>query len=195
MWSLGRPTLRDVLILHHDPTSPAAAVATLRLQRIADEGGDVGFQGLDTLGLEITIPATLDQLAELERVGDQLRELGLVVRWPARRPPTLGVHLVGELAETLGSGAAWRTAVLAAYWQAGADLGDDALLVELAAGAGLDGLAVAALLADRTARIQLRRRMAATRQRGIGGVPVLELQGALFSADLPDADLRQLAGT
>jgi predicted DsbA family dithiol-disulfide isomerase len=182
-----------VLILHHDPTSPAAAVATLRLQRVADAGGRVAFQGLDVLGLDVAVPATLDQLEELERVGERLRALGVQVRRPRRRPPTLGVHLVAELAEAADLGGAWRTAAITAYWEADADLSSDHVLVELAVGAGLDGTAVAAALADRPARLQLRRRMTATRQRGVGGVPVLEYQGAFVSADLPDDDLRQLA--
>jgi 2-hydroxychromene-2-carboxylate isomerase len=183
-----------VLILHHDVTSPAAAVAVLRLQRIADTGGDVAFQGIDVLGLEIAIPLTLDQLAELERESDRLRSLGIDVRRPSRRPPTLGAHLVAEHAEALGLGAVWRAAVLAAYWERDVDLGDDRRLVELAVEAGIDGGEVASRLADRAARVQLRRRMLATRQRGIGGVPVLEYQGAFVPANLPDADLQQLAG-
>ncbi|MEX1164593.1 MAG: DsbA family protein [Nitriliruptor sp.] len=183
-----------MLILHHDPTSPASAVATLRLQQLAAEGGAVAFQGFDTLGLDAAIPVTLDQLAELDRVGDRLRELGVDVRRPIQRPPTLAVHLVADLADPAGLGAAWRTAVIAAYWERGADLADDATLSALAGDAGLDTAAVSDLLADRGARIQLRRRMLATRQRGIGGVPVLEVDGTLVSADLPDADLRQLAG-
>lgn len=182
-----------MLILHHDVTSPAAAVAVLRLQRIADEGGQVGFQGIDVLGLETALPITLDQLAELRRETARLRGLGLEVRRPSRRPPTLGAHLIAEHADVAGRGAAWRSATLAAYWERDVDLGDDAVLVDLAADVGLDAGRIAALLADRTARIALRRRMLATRQRGIGGVPVLEYQGAFVSADLTDEDLRELA--
>lgn len=182
-----------MLILHHDPTSPTAAVATLRLQRIADAGGRVAFQGFDVLGLDAAIPVTLDQLAELERVSDALRDLGVAARRPSRRPPTLATHLVGTLADARGLGAAWRGSVLAAYWERDVDLGDEAEIAELAAAAGLPGEAVADLLADRAARVQLRRRMLATRQRGIGGVPVLEYQGAFVSADLDDDALRQLA--
>lgn len=184
-----------MLILHHDVTSPAAAVAVLRLQRIADAGGAVAFQGIDVLGLDAAIPVTLDQLAELERETARLRELGLAARRPSRRPPTLGVHLVAEHAEERSLGAAWRDAALAGYWEQDADLGDDAVLTELAAAAGLDRGEVADRLADRPARVQLRRRMLATRQRGVGGVPVLEYHGSFVPADLPDADLRQLAGT
>jgi predicted DsbA family dithiol-disulfide isomerase len=182
-----------VLILHHDVTSPAAAVAVLRLQRISDGGGQVAFQGIDVLGLEAALPLTLDQLAELERETVRLRALGLQVRRPSRRPPTLGVHLVAEHAEVVGLGAAWRAATLAAYWERDLDLGDDRILVDLAGGVGLDAGRVASLLSDRSARTSLRRRMLATRQRGIGGVPVLEFQGAFVSADLTDDDLRQLA--
>lgn len=182
-----------MLILHHDVTSPAAATAVLRLQRIADAGGAVAFQGLDVLGLDTAIPVTLDQLAELERQTPRLRGLGLDVRRPSRRPPTLGVHLVAEHADAVGLGAAWRLAALAGYWERDLDLGDDEVVAELAAGAGLDRRAVAEQLADRPARIGLRRRMLATRQRGIGGVPVLEYQGAFVSADLSDDDLRELA--
>lgn len=182
-----------MLILHHDPTSPAAAVATLRLQRIADEGGNVAFQGFDVLGLDASIPVTLDQLAELERAGDALRALGVDVRRPSRRPPTLGVHLVAGFADDRGVGAPWRRAVLRAYWEADADLADRAALADLAAGVDLPRDEVATLLDDPLARVQLRRRMLATRQRGIGGVPVLEYLGAFVPADLDDDDLRQLA--
>lgn len=185
--------MRVVLILHHDPTSPAAAVATLRLQAVADAGGNVAFQGFDPLGLDAAIPVTLDQLAELERAGPALRDLGVAVRRPTRRPPTLQTHLVGEVADRAGLGASWRHAVLVAYWEQDVDLGDDAVLVELAAGAGLEADGVRAHLDDAGARVGLRRRMLATRQRGIGGVPVLEYQGAFVSADLSDDDLRQLA--
>lgn len=182
-----------MLILHHDPTSPAAAVATLRLQRIADAGGRVAFQGFDVLGLEAAIPVTLDQLAELDRVGPALREFGIALRRPTRRPPTLPAHLVGELADDHELGAVWRLAVLRAYWEEDADLADRATLVELAAAAGLPVGVVGDRLADRAAHVQLRRQMLATRQRGIGGVPVLEYHGAFVSADLDDDDLRQLA--
>jgi predicted DsbA family dithiol-disulfide isomerase len=188
------PTLADVLILHHDVTSPVAAAAVLRLQRVADAGGAVAFQGFDVLGLDTAIPVTLDQLAELERETPRLRDLGLAVRRPSRRPPTLGVHLVADVAEQVGLGAAWRAATLAAYWERDLDLGDADVLADLAADAGLDHAEVVARLADRGARTELRRRMLATRQRGIGGVPVLEYQGSFVSADLSDDDLHQLAG-
>jgi predicted DsbA family dithiol-disulfide isomerase len=184
-----------MLVCHFDYTSPAAAVAVLRLHRIVDAGGRVGFSGFDTLGLDAAIPVTLDQLEELERHRPAAVSLGLAVRRPTLRPPTLGAHLVGDLAESVDLGASWRETVLRAYFERGVDLGDGGALAELGQMAGLDAAEVADLLADRTARTALRRRMLLVRGRGIGGVPVLDVDGTLVSADLPDADLRQLAAS
>lgn len=185
--------LGGMLILHFDHTSPAAAVAVMRLQRLADEGSAVGFQGFDVLGLEVAIPVTLDQLEEVERHRSSALELGLPMQRPTRRPPTLGAHVVGELAESRGLGASWRLTCLRAYWDGDADLGSTEVLAELAARAGLPTDEVGRVLADRSARTAMRARMIEARSRGIGGVPVLEYAGTLLSADLPDADLRALA--
>jgi 2-hydroxychromene-2-carboxylate isomerase len=182
-----------MLVLHFDYPSPASAVALLRLQAVADEGGAVAFAGLDALGLAGSIPPTLDQLAELERVRDRAAALGLELQRPNRRPPTLGAHLVGELAESVGVGAAWRLACLRAYWTDDAHLGDDTVLVELARTVGVDPAAAAELLGDPARRLAQRQRDLASRQRGIGGVPVLELDGTFVPADLSDEELRELA--
>jgi 2-hydroxychromene-2-carboxylate isomerase len=182
-----------VLILHYDLTSPRAALAVLRLQRIADLGHPVAFRGIDVLGVDLALPVTLDQLAELDQVRTELAALGLVARRPTLRPPTLSAHLVGLHAEAAGLGAAWRGACLTAYWTEGADLADHAVLCRLALDAGLDGASVAAVLADHAARNELRARMLQLRQLGIGGVPVLELDGTLFGAELDDATLIGLA--
>jgi 2-hydroxychromene-2-carboxylate isomerase len=182
-----------VLVLHFDYVSAASAVAVLRLQRLVDEGASVTFSGVDVLGVDTSLPTTLDQLAELERHADRAAALGLRLRRPSRRPPTLPAHLVGELAVGRDLGAAWRTAVLEAYWTRDAAIGDAEVLVDLAGRVGLDPEAVAARLADPAQRIALRRAMAALRGRGLGDVPVLELGGAFVPADIPDADLAELA--
>lgn len=182
-----------MLSLHFDYTSPASAVAVLRLQRLADRGARVEFVGLDVLGLAMAVPPTLDQLEELERWAPRAAELDLHLRRPARRPPTADAHLVAALAGAHDLGAAWRRAVLAAYWERGAHIDDEETLVELAAEVGLPAGRVRALLADRARRAELHRTMAAERGRGVGGVPVLEFGGAFVPADLPDEDLRRLA--
>jgi hypothetical protein len=183
-----------LLLLHFDYVSAPAAVAVLRLQRLADEGMPVAFSGLDVLGLDAAIPATLDQLEGVQRAAAAARSVGLELRRPSVRPPTLAAHLVGDLATLRGVGASWRERCLRAYWEEGGDLGDDRVLAELADGAGLDPSEVTGLLSDRGRRVQARQRMLASRSRGIGDVPVLEVPGGTFvPADLPDGDLRALA--
>lgn len=182
-----------MLTLYHDYTSPASAVAVLRLQRLADAGVAIGFSGFDVLGLDRSIPVTLPLLEELDRQRAAAQSYGLTLRRPRACPPTLGAHLVGEVAETLGLGASWRETAYRAFWSAGADLGAAATLADLAVDAGLDHDRVAEVLADRERRLTLRRRMLALRSRGVGGVPVLETQSTFVSPFLPDRDLRQLA--
>jgi predicted DsbA family dithiol-disulfide isomerase len=181
-----------VLILHHDVTAPRSALAVLRLQRIADLGHPVAFRGLDVLGLAVSLPVTLDQLAALEQVADRAAELGLVMRRPTLRPPTLDAHLVGDHAERLGLGAAWRLACLTAYWTDGEDLSDHEVLVARAGRIGLDVDAVRSVLADKAARDELRASMLARRALGVGGAPVLEVGGTLLSADIDDTTLIEL---
>jgi 2-hydroxychromene-2-carboxylate isomerase len=184
---------RPVLTLHWDVTAPAAALAVLRCQRLADAGRPVAFSGIDVLGVEAALPVTLDQLAGLEAAAAPAAALGLELRRPTRRVPTLPVHLVGSLAEAADLGAAWRLAVLRAYWTDGADVADAGVLTTLAVGIGLDAAAVTALLDDRGAAADLRGRFLALRRRGVGGVPVLEVDGTLLPADVDDATLRELA--
>jgi len=186
------PYLPPVLILHHDVTSPRAAVAVLRLQALADAGHDVAFLGLDVLGLAVSLPVTLDQLAELEAVGDQAAALGLELRRPTLRPPTLDVHLLAELAELAELGAAWRLRCLRAYWTEGVDVADRDALRTLAAEVGLPADATERVLADTARRNALRAEMLGRRGLGIGGVPVLEVDGTLLPADVDDATLLEL---
>ena len=183
-----------MLTLHWDMTVPEAALAVLRCQALADAGRPVAFSGVDVLGVEVDLPATLDQLAGVAAVGARTAALGLELRRPARRPPTLGVHLVGSLADAADLGAAWRLAVLRAYWTEGADVGDRGVLVGLAERIGLGAGEAAALLDDRDAAADLRGRFLVLRRRGVGGVPVLEVDGTLLPADVDDATLAELAG-
>lgn len=182
-----------MLILHHDVTSARSALAVLRLQRLADEGLPVRFRGIDVLGVDVALPVTLDQLVELEEVAPRAAALGLELRRPSLRPPTLDAHLVEEHAERVGLGAAWRRACLVAYWTDGEDLSDAAALRRIGVGCGLSGEDLDAVLADASARRELRAAMLARRALGVGGVPVLEVDGTLLPADVDDDVLEELA--
>ena len=182
-----------MLILTHDVTSPASAVAVERYQRLADDGVPIGFRGLDVGGVDATLPVTLDVLAELDRVRPRADELGIELRTPTRRPPTAAVHLLADLAEEAGLAGAWRRATYGAYWRDDADLGDHDVLVELATGVGLGAAPALRLLADRVALAAVRRRTETARREGIGGVPVLVAHGTLLDPDLDEGGIRALA--
>lgn len=184
-----------MLLLTHDVTSPASALAVARFDRLAADGLPVEFRGVDVLGVDATLPVTLDVLAELERVAPRAAELGITLQRPTRRPPTARVHLVADLAEEAGRGRAWRTATYRAYWQDDADLADVEVVVGLAAEVGLDPDVVAAAVTDEAAVAAVRRRTHTARGEGIGGVPVLAVHGTLISPDLDDEDLWALAAT
>lgn len=182
-----------MLTLYFDYASASAVVALVRVEAAADRTvGALEVVGLDPLGLDVTVPATLDQLADWERVAPRARELGLVLERPTLRPPTGRAHLVAGPADAVGRGRAWRRACVEALWQRGADLGDADVLVGLAASVGLDASTVRRLVEDPVAALEGRRRAAALHRRGIGGVPVLELDGTFVGADLDDRALEQL---
>lgn len=182
-----------MLVLFHDFTSPASALAVNRLQRVVDEGGRARFVGVDLLGLDRTIPPTLSLLAELAQRREALEALGWEVRRPTLQPPTLSAHLVTGLAEARDLGASWRGVCYRSYFEEGVDLAEPAALAELARRAGLDPAEVTAALADGARRRALRRAMAGHRGDGVGGVPVLAFDGTYLSPFVPMEELRTLA--
>lgn len=182
-----------MFLLHHDPPSAGALVAVLRLQQLADEGLAITFRGHDVLGVDATLPATLDDLEDWERHRDAAAELGWDLPRPRLHPSTLLAHLVGLLAEESGLDAAWRLAIYRAHWLDGLDLGDRDTLLVLAGDVGLDRTAVTALVDDPEERHRLRRVMLVHRGDGVGGVPVLSWNGTMMSPFVPMDDLRELA--
>lgn len=182
-----------MLILHHDYPSAASLRAVLLLQDLADEGLPVAFHGVDVLGLGTTVPATLDDLADWEQQREPLAALGWEVPRPRRHPPTVFAHLVEALATQQDLGAAWRLACHRALWLDDRDLSDPVVLADLGTSVGLDPGDVAGLVADGRATRTARREMVARRGEGVGGVPVLELDGTLVSPFMDPEDLRRLA--
>lgn len=182
-----------MLVCLHDYTSPAAAVAVFRLQRLADTGLDVRFEGFDVRGVDAALPVELGLLAELERWRDDAAAMGLALRRPRQVPPTVRAHVAAAVAESAGLGAAWREACYRAFWEDGADLGDLAVLRRLAEVSGCDPERVIAAASDRGRVAAFRRRSARRRREGVGGVPILDASGTLVPATLPDATLRSLA--
>lgn len=183
-----------MLTLYHDYTSPASAVAALRLQRLADEGLAVTFTGFEALGVDAHLPVTLDVTAAIGDLAAAAFAEGLVLRAPSALPPTARAHVLGALAEQRGLGASWREVCYRAFWEEGADIADVDVLTGLAARAGVGAATAGEDLRDATRVPEFRRTLVAHRRLGVGGVPVLLAHGTLVPALLPEDDLRALAG-
>lgn len=181
------------LTLFHDYTSPGSAVAVTRVQRLADEGLPVTFQGFEVLGVDTTLPVTLDVTAALEDLAEAAAEEGVELRRPRWLPPTGLAHVVGTVAEQSGRGASWRATCYRAFWSDGVDLADRGVLVSLADRAGLDLDPVRTALDDRLFLNAVRRRTGDHRRNGVGGVPTILASRTLVPALLPLDELRGLA--
>lgn len=181
-----------MLILHHDHPSAAALHAILLLEDLV--GDRVRHHGIDVLGLDAALPATLDDVEAWSRHREQLGDLGWEVPRPRRHPPTLAVHAVERLCADDATARAWRHATYRAHWLEDRDVGDHAVLVDVAVAVGLDGDRVAARITDRAALAGVRREMMAVRGDGVGGVPVLDVDGTKVSPFMAPEDLRALAG-
>ncbi len=182
-----------MLTLFHDFASPTSAIAVARLQRLADEGLPVAFAGFDVTGVDVALPPGLDVLADLDRLAEEAAVEGIVLRRPAVLPPTARAHVVASVADAAGLGASWRQSCYRAVWADRRDVGDPAVLVDLASAAGLDPAAVRAALDDPALLASVRRRTAERRRDGVGGVPTLLAHRTLVPGLLTEADLRALA--
>jgi predicted DsbA family dithiol-disulfide isomerase len=181
------------LTLFHDFTSPASAIAVARLQRLADEGTAVEFAGFEAIGVDITLPPSLDILAAVDQLQDEATKEGLVLRRPSVTPPTAKAHAIAAVAEQHDLGASWRLRCYRAYWADGADIDDDMILLDLARDAGLKGSVVEEALRRPGFITDVRRRSAAHRRNGVGGVPTLLVQRTLVPGMLTEEQLRELA--
>ena len=182
-----------MLTLYHDYTSPASAVAVLRLQRLAASGADVAFVGFEAL-VDAHLPVTLEVMAAVGDLAGAASAEGIVLRRPPWLPPTALAHVAAEFAEGEGRGAAWREACYRAFWEEGADLAETRVLRAVGTRSGLGADAVHAVVEDPRRVAAFRRSLAAHRRLGVGGVPVLLAHGTLVPALLPEEDLRALAG-
>jgi predicted DsbA family dithiol-disulfide isomerase len=87
---------------------------------------------------------------------------------------------------------AFDEAVFEALWRDGRDVGDPAVLRDVAAGAGVDGDVVRTALADGSTREALTERFRAARRRGVTGVPTFAYDDHAARGAVPPDQLRRL---
>jgi hypothetical protein len=172
---------RRVLVLFHDYTSPASAVAPARIE------------GTEVMGVDAALPVTLDLLAELDAVAAAAIAEGVRLQRPRTLPPTAAAHLVEDLADGLGQADAWRQRCYRAFWEDAEDIADHDVLHRLANDVGRPTDEVAHRVTDRVALLAIRRRFAGHRRDGVGGVPMISYDRTLIPGLLAESDLRALA--
>ena len=130
---------------------------------------------------------SLERSRELDaQVADAGRAAGLGFRHDlmTRTPNTIAAHRVIRAAEDAGVQDAVVDALFRAYFQAGRDIGDATTLDEIAAAAGLPGMA--AMLAGDDHRDAVLAEDMAARRGGISGVPSFLMdRHLLFSGAMP----------
>lgn len=130
---------------------------------------------------------SLERSRELDaQVADAGRAAGLAFRHDlmTRTPNTIAAHRVIRAAEQAEVQEAVVDALFRAYFQEGRDIGDAAVLDEIAAGTGLPGMA--AMLADDDHRDAVLAEDMAARRGGISGVPSFLMdRHLLFSGAMP----------
>jgi len=122
------------------------------------------------------------------RVAEAGAAVGLKFRHDLMRrtPNTIDAHRVIRLAGQHGVQSAVVEALFRGYFTEGADIGDHATLTDLASGAGLDPLAVAAMLAGEAGRQEVLAEDQSARAGGLDGVPTFVMgRYVLFSGAVP----------
>jgi len=91
-----------------------------------------------------------------------------------------------------GAWLAFDEAVFEALWREGRDIGDEDLLVELAADAGVDGSEVRSALDDEGLREEVRGRFTEAQEHGVTGVPTFVYDGYAARGAVPPEQLERL---
>lgn len=107
------------------------------------------------------------------RIAEAAEAAGLAIDFEAigRTPNTLDAHRLIHWAGLEGRQTAVVSALFRAYFVDGRDIGDPAVLLDLAEDAGLDRAMIARLLASDADAADIRARDAHARERGVTGVP------------------------
>lgn len=150
---------------------------------------DMPAEGVERAAYRAQKFGSVERGAELDaQVAEAGRAAGLAFRHDlmARTPNTVEAHRLIRLAAPTGLQHALMDRLFRAYFQEGADVGDQAVLVRLATEVGLPGAVVADFTAGEAARAEVVMESRALAQAGINGVPSFLLdRHLLFSGAMP----------
>jgi 2-hydroxychromene-2-carboxylate isomerase len=174
--------------LYYDLGSPYAYLAVARAERALGAAPQLRPVLLGAIfaarghGSWAHTPTRAENVAEVER---RAAAYGLPpVRWPPDWPPnTLAAMRAAVWAGRAGRGDAFAHAAFRRAFADGDDLADARVLTEIAAEAGLPGDELEAAIAAPDVKAELRERTDAALERGVRGVPTLELDGRLLYGD------------
>jgi predicted DsbA family dithiol-disulfide isomerase len=135
--------------------------------------------------------AALD--ANIQSVGEE-EGIGFAFERQRRTPNTRLAHMLIAHASGQGRGGAVVDALFRAYFEAGRDIGDEAVLLDVAAGAGLGRDEAAAALRDDEVRRTVVLAEGRAGELGISGVPffIVERAFAISGAQPADAWIETL---
>ena len=141
---------------------------------------DMPREGMDRrVYLEAKFGGREAAVAVYARIDEAARAAGLDLDLGGieRTPSTLDAHRLIHWAGIEGRQTPVVARLFAAYFREGRDIGDRAVLVEIAEAAGLDGAAIERLLASDADEEGVRARDAHARARGVTGVPTFVVGG------------------
>ena len=178
-----------------DPICPWCAIGHAHLSRALEASPEHPFalawhpfmlnpdmprEGMDRRAyLEAKFGGREAAAAVYARIDEAARAAGLDLDLGAiaRTPSTLDAHRLIHWAGIEKRQTPIATRLFAAYFREGRDIGERAVLVGIAEGAGMDGTMVERLLASEADEEEVRARDAHARGRGVSGVPTFVVGG------------------
>ena len=183
------------LDIFSDPVCPWCYLGKANLDRALEAHPDHPFQiewhpfqlnpDMEPAGVDkqAYLLARFGSQAQLDAIHQRFRDIAKAngVRMdpdtPKRIPNTLNAHRLIHWAGLEGRQSLVVAAVMRAYWVEGRDIGNPAVLADIAAGSGMDRAVVERLLASDADRDTVTAREAHARSRGVSAVPTFLIAG------------------
>jgi len=184
------------VVVFSDFTCPFCHVSEAALRRLEDEGlAAPRYAAYELYPAPAPLPAA-PSAGDVEAARPLADELGAPLTPPPLVPRTRKAHELAKFAAGKGVERAMREALFAAYFGQGRDIGRVDVLVELAAGLGLDPTEAHVVLDVDTFADAVAADAALARRLGIAAVPALVVGGGadaeLLVGAQPVADLREV---